>query len=333
MIQALKTYLEEKTEDLGGESTKNLLIGVAVVVLVLVMYFYYQHVVYRTMHKHPLAAAAPPNPGLAAAATPDPVVVSTPYTPPQPAPEVDLPVSVPVATGVSHNSKPAKEKQISLGDSMLAAWPKTGTAETGMQSGKSAGVATTSPAARTPLKPQAPAAPLTEEQKLAKAAQDRFGKIIELAHSTPDAYGFTSDDKLEAASLGEAIPVYGIASADGAGYREGQPVNAIFKNTKEWLFPVMLHDRICFMVPVRRAGDQYTAGTGSRALAIVYEKIQARWPASQGYHPQLVVNPNRTGYFFSIPELPDQNLTDTSVMFQYNNPTLSPPGVILASWR
>jgi hypothetical protein len=37
-------------------------------------------------------------------------------------------------------------------------------------------------------------------------------------------------------------------------------------------------------------------------------------------------------YFFTIPELPDQNMTDTSRMLDFA-PALSPAAVILSSWR
>jgi hypothetical protein len=79
-------------------------------------------------------------------------------------------------------------------------------------------------------------------------------------------------------------------------------------------------------------GDEYVAEPGSRALAMVYEKIEQHWPVSKGFHPQLVVNPNMPNYYFTIPELDQQNLTDIGDMFEYH-PRLSPATVILASWQ
>ncbi len=65
---------------------------------------------------------------------------------------------------------------------------------------------------------------------------------------------------------------------------------------------------------------------------MVYEKILEHWPVGEGYHPQLVINPNMPFYYFTVPELPEQNLTDTTRMLEFN-PSLTPAAVILESWR
>jgi len=189
------------------------------------------------------------------------------------------------------------------------------------------------PSGRTQLQtPARPEAPLTDEQKLLKAAQDKFDKVIDMASKNPDIFGFAPDDKFDEVKLGDPIRVYTVAPADRDNYQDGQPIKAILQPANQWLFPVILNDEVRVMIPVRRVGKQYAADNCSRSLAMVYEKIEERWPASDGYHPQLVANPNLTGYYFTIPELADQNLTDTGEMFQYN-PTLSPASVILASWH
>ncbi|MDR3457394.1 MAG: hypothetical protein P4N60_08110 [Verrucomicrobiae bacterium] len=338
MIQAIKTYLQDKIDESDADFTKKLYLGGAILVIGLVMFFYYQHVVYRTYHKHGayVTQAAPASP----VPVPDPVAAPAPYTPPTPpaAPQVEPAAAAPAVTAVSSNALAGNDTPGNLGGSMMSALSPSARPETitpGFQSVKTLDGPAAVPTARRPLKTPAPArheAPLTEEQKLVKAAQDGLERAMDLAVKNPDAFGFAAGDKIDMVKLGDPVRVYSIADADRDSYRDAQSLKSILSPTKEWIFPVMLDGHICFILPVRCTGTEYVAGHYSRALAMVYEKILERWPASEGYHPQFVVTPNRTAYYFTVPELPDQNLTDTSAMFQYN-PTLSPPSVILASWR
>ena len=86
------------------------------------------------------------------------------------------------------------------------------------------------------------------------------------------------------------------------------------------------------MVEVSQIGREYVPGKGNKSLGMAWNKILEKWPAEAGYHPLLVVNPDVPGYYFTVPELPEQNLTDTIQMF-YFHPGTSPADVILASWR
>lgn len=175
-------------------------------------------------------------------------------------------------------------------------------------------------------------APQTEEQKLLSAAQSGFGYVLDLAVKNPDTYGFTPSDQIQDCKLGDPIRVYSVSGADQKSYQPGQPLKSILKPTNKWVFPAMLGNQVRFMIPVEEADGECVAGTSSRSLAMVYNKIMNRWPASQGFHPQLIINGSMDNYYFSIPELPEPNLTDTSEMFEFN-PTLSPASVILASWQ
>lgn len=198
--------------------------------------------------------------------------------------------------------------------------------------------------ARTPVKPApAPAQaaapilssrelpPLTAEQKRLKIAQDGFDDVIYLARRYPESYGFMPDENLKAARLGNPILVHKIVQPGRASYL-GQPVTSLLKPADEWVVPIILDNHIRFMVQIRFVGHDYVLGQGSRALAMIYDKILARWPASEGFHPQLVIFPNLPGYYFTIPEMPVQNITDTVRMLEFN-PSLSPATVILAGWR
>ena len=170
---------------------------------------------------------------------------------------------------------------------------------------------------------------MTAAQKRWKLAQDGFYDVMNLANNYPDAYGFMADEDLRAARLGEPVPVYRVVQP---GRTDSTPVKSLLKPADEWVFPVILSNHIRFMVQVQYVGHDYVLGHGSRALAMNYDKIIARWPAGEGFHPQLVILPNQPFYYFTIPELPDENLTDTSRMLDFN-PSLTPAKVIFAGWR
>jgi hypothetical protein len=334
MIQAAKFYFKAKAADLDSDAINKIYGGLVAAVLLLTMYFWYNHLDAKHHRRIPLATTqtAPAIPA------PAPQPVAAPYTPPPVTSQPEVAVVAPAAeTSSNSNSLSAKTTTGSLGDSLMSVLSPSAKAETvqpAFQSMKAAD-GSAMPAARMPLRmlaPPRPQAPLTDDQKRLKAAQDKVDKLIDMAAKNPDTFGFAPDDKFDQMQLGDPIPVYTVMASDRDSYQDGQPIKSLLQPTREWLFPVMLDDQIRVMVPVRRIGKEYVAGTCSRALAMVYEKIQDRWPAAQGFHPQLVVNPNMTGYYFTVPELPTPNLTDTSAMFEYN-PNLSPASVILASWR
>ena len=192
----------------------------------------------------------------------------------------------------------------------------------------------TAPGVQITLKAPARRAPRahTEPELLQMAGLTAFDNVMALADKYPDAYGFAAGDFLSDAKLGEPILVYSIDEASRANYKTGQPVKPLLKPCNRWVFPVTLNGRLCCMVQVRQTGKNFVPGSGSKALAMAWTKILENWPAEQGYHPQLVVNPQIPGYYFTVPELPMPNMTDT-VMMTYFNPCTSPADVILASWR
>jgi hypothetical protein len=172
----------------------------------------------------------------------------------------------------------------------------------------------------------------TDAEKMQIAAEEAFGNVLTVANKYPDSYGFNAEDFLSDAKLGAAIPVYTIPETERANYKSGQPVNPLLKSSNQWVYPVLLGDRVCYMILVKKSGKEYVAGTGSKSLAMAWNKILERWPAEAGYHPQIVVNPEIPGYYFTVPELAEPNMTDT-VQMTFINPSTSPADVILASWR
>jgi hypothetical protein len=172
----------------------------------------------------------------------------------------------------------------------------------------------------------------TDQERLLMAGQTAFANVIAEAGKYPDAYGFEAGDFLSDAKLGEPMPIYTVEATARANYKLGQPVKPLLKTAKQWMFPVMMGERICCMVSVMQTGRDYVPGPGSRSLAMAWSRILEKWPAEQGYHPLLLINPDIPGYYFTVPELSVQNITDTIEMF-YIHPGLSPADVILASWR
>jgi hypothetical protein len=172
----------------------------------------------------------------------------------------------------------------------------------------------------------------TDQERLVMAGQTAFENVMDMANKYPDAYGFRANDFLSDAKLGAPMVVYAIEETDRLNYQNGQPVKPLLKPAKQWVFPVLMGNRICCMVEVKQEGREYIPGKGSKSLAMSWNKIQEKWSLEDGYHPMLVVNPEVPGYYFTVPELPQQNLTDTIEMF-YLHPGTSPADVILASWR
>jgi hypothetical protein len=187
-------------------------------------------------------------------------------------------------------------------------------------------VAQRSPASR-------PLSQFKESDQLLKAGQQAFYNLLDAARAYPDAYGFLPDDSLQLARLGAPIQVYQVTEQDCVRYRAGQPVKPLLKPMARWEFPVFIGDQIRCMVQVTYSGHNYVPGDGSKMLGMSWNKILAKWPASKGFHPQLLVNPEIPCFYFTVPELDVQNVTDTNEMIFSDDADLSPAAVILASWR
>ena len=172
----------------------------------------------------------------------------------------------------------------------------------------------------------------TPEERLAQAGQIALRDMLDKASKYPDAYGFGPSDLFEKARLGNPIPIYTIAESNRASYKAGQPVKPLLTPADQWVFPVLSGSRVCCMVSVKFTGRDYVPGSSSKSLGMAWHKILEKWPETGGFHPQLIVHSRIPGYYFTIPELPVPNLTDSVQMF-YFNPEVSPADVILTSWR
>jgi hypothetical protein len=297
-------------------------------VLVVLVYLEYLH---HLLHGQQLALPHFPH-----------LVHSTPAVPPATAPTATTPDSAKPTAPDAPSALPSLKKiadysvlaAASLVANAVKMIPTAVPAVRSEPTAKPVNIATATPVVARVQKPVMthPFRVRTEQERLYLAGQTAFANVIELADKYPDAYGFQAEDFLSDAKLGAAIPVYTIAESDRANYQAGQPVKSLLKPARQWVFPVMMGERICCMVEVRQAGHDFIPGTGNRSLGMAWGKIMEKWPVAAGYHPMLLVNPGIPGYYFTVPELPNPNITDTVQMF-YFHPGTSPAEVILASWR
>jgi hypothetical protein len=304
---------------------KWLRIGLICVVSALSAVAYWQYL--HNLAHHHVAAVAPA--ASVAAAVPKPAT----------APVAQTAATSAATAAATPLRKTAAESIVAVGDYLLkaariipAAPPAT--AVPSEPEAKPLPVTMTAPTVSTAPPPtmQRPYRVHTSQERLVMAGQTAFDNVMDMANKYPDAYGFQAGDFLSDAKLGQPMPVYTIEETDRANYQNGQPVKPLLKPAKQWVFPVLMGDRICCMVEVSESGREYIPGKGNKSLGMAWNKIIEKWPAEEGYHPLLVVNPEVPGYYFTVPELPQQNLTDTIEMF-YFHPSTSPADVILASWR
>jgi hypothetical protein len=323
MIKFIKKELENEDSPVNDTIVR---ICVGGIILVVGGYFYYQYL-FRLTHHMPkgakVTASAPAVPS-----QPDPILVVPAPAAPAPAP-VSEPAASPAPAKIASSTSFVAAPESSASEEPVQAKVMSIDIKAPSSQQKQASMSTEISLPKVTVKIDRP---LTEAEKIAQAANTGFSRVMNYAQHYPDSYGFAPDDSLEQAKLGDAIPVYTIAANDRHSYQVGQPVKPLLQPTGDLVFPVTYNGQVRYMVQVKKTSKGYVTGDGSKALALVYDKIVTAWPASAGYHPQLVVQAGIPDYYFTIPELPDPNLTDTSCMFQ-DIPVLSPAAVILASWR
>jgi len=309
-------------------AAKKISIGLLVVALVFAAFFFWWHFNHVRIVQRP--ATAEHTTSVATAPAPTRPVTTLPATVKPELADGSPKIDDRPALTTSDHQVTTNAATVGFADSMMAVLSPSAKAETIQQEMQPA----PKPARRTTIQTAAFFSSLDETQgmtfaqKQLKVAQDGFSDVMDQAHNYPDTYGFSPDENLKAARLGDAIPVYRIALQDREKYA-GQPVSSLLKPSDEWVYPIILENRIRYFVEVRYDGHGFVRELGSRALAMAYDKILARWPASEGFHPKLITVPNQSFYYFTIPELPDQNITDTSRMFDMN-PALSPASLVLA---
>jgi len=171
---------------------------------------------------------------------------------------------------------------------------------------------------------------------IVSAAEPKFDDLVDRAFRSKAAYGFESDDSLDAAELGEPVPLYTVNEKDASGYSGSQDIGSVLKESGRWLVPVNVNGALRTFIEVSETSNNVFEATGTSVIAArVWKTIVARWPAEKNFHPRLVIHPGIPGYFFTVPEVYPPNMTDiVQILAEVDKPaTLSPAPVTLHSWR
>ena len=91
---------------------------------------------------------------------------------------------------------------------------------------------------------------------------------------------------------------------------QANPVRALISPTTRWHFPVLLGTEARALLVVDRDGEGWKAvSLGYANLTGELNLIWKQWPASRGYHPQVVAMFRAKQHLFSVPENNNVNLT------------------------
>lgn len=327
MIQTAAAAIKLNGDSQPKRGTRKFLVAFLIFTVIFVGFFYWRQFKHNEM---PIVHRAVPVTTVPAAAKPTPSANSSKTENHSTVAKTDSP-----SIANDGHLAAVKTAVVGFGNSLIAAFSPSAKAATVHQEMPPAPkpVADTAlPAKRVPIPttaaaPPRPAPTLTAEQKRLQVAQEGFGHVMDRAVAHPDIYGFLPDEDLGGATLGDEIPVYTIKLQ---GHDTSTPVNSLLQSANEWLYPIILDGHVRYIVQVRLNGNDYVLENGSRALAMTYDKILTQWPASKGFHPKLITVSGLPAYYFTIPELPNQNITDTDQMFDIN-PELSPASIVLAN--
>lgn len=125
-----------------------------------------------------------------------------------------------------------------------------------------------------------------------------------------EPYGFPQGSDLTQARLGEPFLLHQITPASLDSQRASQSVRALISPTTRWHFPVLLGTEARALLVVDRDGEGWKAvSLGYANLTGELNLIWKQWPASRGYHPQVVAMFRAKQHLFSVPENDDLNLT------------------------
>ena len=138
-----------------------------------------------------------------------------------------------------------------------------------------------------------PASSMSREiapREAVQAAHDRlefFLKAIpvnDLSH-----YGFSAEEDLANATLGDPVRVYTISPDGLFGYTEKMELSSLLSPTDLWFFPVLyLGDVRTILTVDKMNGELKAVAIGSSGLARQLKEVQDTWPESEGYEHTFV---------------------------------------------
>jgi hypothetical protein len=122
-------------------------------------------------------------------------------------------------------------------------------------------------------------------------------------------YGFTKNDILAQAYLGEPFNLYTIKPSALLAYQAGDSVPALLTQTNIWYFPVMIQNEVRALLAVSQQDGKWQAvGFGYVNLAKQLQGVMQQWPKSKGFHPCLITIFQAKQYLLMVPEENANNL-------------------------
>lgn len=161
-------------------------------------------------------------------------------------------------------------------------------------------------------------------QEVRMAAEAGLPHFLSLV--PPDArsdYGFTKNDILAQAYLGEPFNLYTIKPSALLAYQAGDAVPALLTQTNIWYFPVMIQNEVRALLEVSQQDGKWQAvGFGYVNLARQLQGVIQQWPRAKGFHPILIAVFQAKEHLIMVPEENANNLISL---------TPSKPGLMMES--
>jgi hypothetical protein len=130
-------------------------------------------------------------------------------------------------------------------------------------------------------------------------------------------FGFSENDSIEDAVLGEPFFMYAITPNALFSYRLGSAVKSMISKTGLLYFPILIVDEYkCLLFLSQQNGLWKLAGYGRARTAKYIGKLRKKWPPAEGDHPLIITVYETSDRFFTIPEKGSDNLTR---LFSLNN--------------
>ena len=133
----------------------------------------------------------------------------------------------------------------------------------------------------------------TEEvapDEIMQAARNNLSSFLDaIPASDLPHYGFSTREELAGAILGKPFRVYTIVPDKILAYTPQTQLLPLISPLDLWFFPVLSNGDFKTILTVDKvAGEWQAVAIGSSALARQLEKIQGKWPESQGYEHKFV---------------------------------------------
>jgi hypothetical protein len=123
------------------------------------------------------------------------------------------------------------------------------------------------------------------------------------------SYGFTKDEALDQAYLGEPFNLHTITPPALLGYQPGDSVRALLSKTNLWYFPVMFRDEARAVLVVDQLNGKWQAvSLGYATLAKQLQGVLQQWPRAKGFHPLLIAVFQAKEHLIMVPEVSSQEL-------------------------